>query len=310
MRQKYSSLLLCLSLGALILLFGACTTTIGPTGGTTPTPSSLTVLQVLQNSQKAMSNLKSAHVNLQANGSGQSAGNSAGTPTQISFKVTGSGDEALPSQEELHLTTTQNLTNTTNAVTEILAGNHLYVQSAGQWYMLNSSQLGNVGNPFAGFGSANINELLGLLAHTQISDHGDQNLNGMTLRHITFALDKYALQQLLQSDTQLVNMLGQQNINAIINNAKTVNATLDLWIDEQQFYVHRTELKLNLNVNAASLSQSITPTVNPAVKGLIPANVISHLDSIVDLSNYNETVSITPPASATPITVPSATPTV
>lgn len=313
MRHKHSTLLLCISLGALLLLFSACSGSIGTGGGSTPAPSNLTVLQVLQNSQKAMSKLKSAHVSLQTKGSGQSAGtttSSAGTPTTVSYSVTGSGDEALPNQEEMHLTTTQSVTSTTNAITEIFSGNQVYVQSGGQWYVLNSSQVGKVGNPFAGFGSPNMTELLGLLVHTQITDHGDQSLNGVTLRHITLKLDKYALQQLLDSDQQLVNMLGQQNINAIINNAKTVNATLDLWIDEQQFYVHRTELKLNLNVNAASLSQSVTPTVNPTIKGLIPANVLSNLDSIVDLSNFNETVSITPPASATPITIPTVTPTV
>lgn len=310
MRQKHSSLLLCIGLGALLVLFSACSGSIGTgASGSTPTQSSLSVLQVLQNSQKAMSNLKSAHVNFQAKGSGQSAGTStSGTPTTVSFNVNGSGDEALPGQEEMRLAATQSVTNTNNTVTQILYGNKLYVQSGGQWYVLNSSQIGSTGNPFAGFGTSNINELLVLLVHTKITDHGDQSLNGVMLRHITLQLDKYALQQLLQSDQQLVNMLGQQNINAVLNNAKSVNATVDLWIDEQQFYVHRSELKLNLNVDAASLSQQVTPAVNSTIKGLIPSNVITNLDTIVDLSNFNQPVTITPPTVATPIAIPTATP--
>ena len=91
---------------------------------------------------------------------------------------------------------------------------------------------------------------------------------------------------------QLVDILGQQNINAAIDNTKTFNSTVDLWIDEATFYVHRTELKLNLDVNAASLSQSITPTVTTVV---IPSNVTTTLDSVVDLSKFNEPVTVTPP---------------
>ncbi|HLX59312.1 MAG TPA: hypothetical protein VKR83_20030 [Ktedonobacteraceae bacterium] len=306
MRIKHHTLLLFSGLAALLLLCSACSTSVG-TGSGSP-QSSLSVLQVLQNSQKAMSKLKSTHINLQVTGSGQALSSTAPTTGAVNFSLTGSGDEALPDQEEMRFTASQSVTNTTNALTEILSGNKIYTQIGGQWYMLDSSTSG-VGNPFAGLGSPDMTELLGLLVYTHIIDHGDQSLNGLTLRHITLQLDKPALKQLLDSDQQLVNMLGQQNIDALIDNAKSINATLDLWIDETQFYVHRSELKLNLNVNAASLSQSVTPTVSPTIKTLIPSNVITNLDSIVDLSKFNEIVSITPPANAIPVAIPTITPT-
>src|SRR5437588_10393208 len=106
-----------------LLLNSACSTTGGGTGG-----SNLTVLQLLQNSSKAMSQLKSAHVDLKANGTGQAINTNttttpttgtpttaAGTPTtsQVTFNLTGSGDEALPNQEAMQFDVTQNATSST-----------------------------------------------------------------------------------------------------------------------------------------------------------------------------------------------------
>ena len=304
MRKTNHFLLLFMALAATLLLFSACGSS---TGSGNSSKNKVSTLQVLQNSQKAMSKLKSAHVALQMKGSGQQTGSTT-TPGNITFSLSGSGDEALPNQEKMQLTTTQSVTNTTSNLNEIYANNTLYVQNnGGQWYALNDSSVGNAGNLFAGFGALSMTQLLDLLAHTQITDHGDQSLNGVTLRHITMQLDKYALEQLLDSNKQLVNLLGQQNINTTIDHAQSLNATLDLWIDETQFYVHRSELKLNIKANTASLKQSITPTPGSTVQGAIPASVITNLDSIVDLSNFNEPVSITPPTNATPIAIPTIT---
>ena len=311
MQHKHHALFLLAGLVAILLLASACSGPGGTGTGTGTPPSKLSVMQVLQNSQKAMSQLKSAHVDLLIKGSGQSSGSTptGGTPAANgagSFSLTGHGDEALPSQEQMNMTVTQSVTNTSNSVTEILSGGKLYAQFAGQWYVLNNGPNG-VSNPLAGLSSPDMSQLLGLLNHMQIVDHGDQSLNGASLRHITFNLDKYALQQLLSSNTQLVNMVGQSNINAVINNTQTFNASLDLWIDEAQFYVHRTELKLNMNVNPAGISQSITPTPSAPFQGSLPTSVLANLDSVVDLSNFNAPVSITPPASATPVTIPTIT---
>jgi hypothetical protein len=99
----------------------------------------------------------------------------------------------------------------------------------------------------------------------------------------------------------MVDLLGQQNLNAVINTTKAFNSTVDLWIDESTAYVHRTELKFNFNVDTGTLSQSITPTVTTV---LVPSNVTTNFDSIVDLSRFNAPVTITPPTSAIPTNNP------
>jgi hypothetical protein len=311
MQNKHHVLCLLSGLVALLFLVSACGTPGGSGTGTSTPQSNLTAQQVLQNSQKAMSQLKSAHVNLQIKGSGQSSGQASpttGTPATsgaASFSLTGSGDEALPGQEQMNVTVTQSVTNIPITVAEILSGGKLYAQFGGQWYVLNGSS--GAARPLGGLSSPDMSQLLGLLNHMEIVDHGDQSLNGTSLRHITFKLDKFALQQLLDSNQQLVNMVGKANIDALINNTQAFNASLDLWIDETQFYVHRTELKLNLNVNPAGISQSITPMPGSPIQGSLPTSVLANLDLIVDLSNFNAPVTITPPANATPIGIPTVT---
>lgn len=268
-----------------------------------------------------MSKLKSAHIDLKVNGSGTAVtSNTTGTPTatsttgsstptptpttsQVSYSLTGTGDEALPSQEAMQFTVSQTATNTTNHLAQIVQGDKVYVQNTkGQWYVLDKSVLkGYVDNPFSGISSPDLTELIGLLEHTQITDNGVQSLNGQNLRHITIALDKTALKQFLSNNQQLIDLLGQQNLNAIIDNTKSFSSTVDLWIDEKTSYVHRTELKFNLSADTSSLSQYVTPTTTAI---MVPSNVTTNLDSVVDLSNFNAPVTITPPTNAIPTNDP------
>jgi len=296
----------------LLVLLSACSPTTGGGG------SGLTVLQLLQNSSSAMSKLKSAHIDLKVSGSGQAITNSTTTtptatatgtttttPTtsQVSFNLTGTGDEALPSGESMQFTVSQTATNTTNHLAQIVQGDKVYIQNTkGQWYVLDKSTLkGYVDNPFSGIQSPDLTELIGLLEHTQITDNGVQSLNGQSLRHIAIALDKTALKQFLSNNQQLIDILGQQNLNAIIDNTKAFSASVDVWIDETTFYVHRTELKFNLNADTSSLGQYVTPVTSAS---LVPSNVTTNLDSIVDLSNFNAPVTITPPSNAIPTSDP------
>ena len=305
---------------AVVFLLSACGISIG-----SPVNNGLSVLQLLQNSSKAMSQLKSAHIDLKANGSGQAvipstaATPTTGTPTataaastpttttsQVTFSLTGSGDEALPDQEAMQFNVSQTgapNTPTTSQLAQVVQGNKVYIQNTkGQWYVLDKSALkGYVDDPFSGIKSPDLTEIIGLLEHTTITDNGIQSLNGESLRHITIAMDKDALKQFLSNNQQLVDLLGQQNLNAAIDNTKAFSATVDLWIDEATAYVHRTELKFNLNVDTGTLNQSITPTVTTV---LVPSNVTTSFDSIVDLSNFNEQVTITPPANAIPTNDP------
>jgi hypothetical protein len=302
--------LLLVALATVLLLISACSP-LGGSGG-----SNLTVLQLLQNSSKAMSQLKSAHIDLKANGSGQAI-TSTSTPTtttatptatvnNVTFNLIGSGDEALPNVEEMQFDVSQNgatTTPTTSHLEQIVQGDKVYIKNAkGQWYVLDKSVLkGYVDNPFSGVKSPDLTELIGLLEHTQITDNGIQSLNGQNLRHITIAMDKEALKQFLSNNQQLIDILGQQNLNAVIDNTKTFSSTVDLWIDEATAYVHRTELKFNLGVDAGKLSQSITPTVTTVI---VPANVTTKFDSIVDLSKFNESVTVTTPKGAIPTNDP------
>ena len=294
----------------MLLLISACSPLGGGSGG-----SNLTVLQLLQNSSKAMSQLKSSHIDLKANGSGQAittptprttTTSPTATVNNVTFNLIGSGDEALPNTEAMQFDVSQNgatTVPTTSHLEQIVQGDKVYIKNTkGQWYVLDKSVLkGYVDNPFSGVKSPDLNELIGLLVHTQITDNGIQSLNGQNLRHITIAMDKEALKQFLSNNQQLVDILGQQNLNAVIDNTKTFSSTVDLWIDEATAYVHRTELKFNLGVDSGTLSKSITPTVTTVI---VPSNVTTKFDSIVDLSKFNESVTVTTPTGAIPTNDP------
>src|SRR5450432_837864 len=281
--------ILAVAMVGLVMLISACSQPIS-TGSNSS--SSLSVGQVLQKSANAMKQLKSSHVDLQSTTNVQTRGASAttGTSQNVSVQVKGNGDQQLPDQEQLNLT----LDNTTN-VAEILQGNKVYVKNnQGKWYVLDKTTLQNsVGNPFSGF-TIDQNSLLGLLQDIKLTDHGTESLNGVSLRHITAQLDKTALKQLLNSDPQLKNTFGSQNIDTVLDNTKTFLSTADVWIDETNFYVHRSELKVNLAADTSAVGNGA------------PASVKTALDLIVDLSKFNDPVTITPPTNATPTNNPAA----
>jgi hypothetical protein len=281
--------ILAVAMVGLVMLISACSQPIS-TGSNSS--SSLSVGQVLQKSANAMKQLKSSHVDLQSTTNVQTRGASAttGTSQNISVQVKGNGDQQLPDQEQLNLT----LDNTTN-VAEILQGDKVYVKNnQGKWYVLDKTTLQNsVGNPFSGF-TIDQNSLLGLLQDIKLTDHGTESLNGVSLRHITAQLDKTALKQLLNSDPQLKNTFGSQNIDTVLDNTKTFLSTADVWIDETNFYVHRSELKVNLAADTSAVGNGA------------PASVKTALDLIVDLSKFNDPVTITPPTNATPTNNPAA----
>lgn len=90
--------------------------------------------------------------------------------------------------------------------------------------------------------------------------------------------------------------MSSQQIAALLNNTKSLQSSIDIWIDESQFYVHQTEIKLNLVTGSGANS---TPTA-----GASSASVTVNTDSTIDLSKFNESITITPPANATPINDP------
>ena len=293
-KYKTYSIFTGIALAAVLLIVSACS---APGATSSNGNSSLTVMQVLQNSANAMQKLKSVHFDTTTNGSFQGASSSStSTPGAVTINLKGSGDELLPDQQQGHIS----LNNMIN-LAEVVTTDKVYVQNPqGKWYVMDKSALKDQSaNLFNGSNIFNMNDLLGMLQEVQLTDHGDQSLNGQNLRHITATLDKNALQKILTSSSQLNNTLGQQNITKILNSTKSFKSTLDVWIDETHFYLHRTELKVNADADLSSLS---TPNANG--KSTLPSNAAVSLDSIVDLSKFDQPVTITPPANAVPVNNP------
>jgi hypothetical protein len=124
--------------------------------------------------------------------------------------------------------------------------------------------------------------LLGFIEHIQITDHGNENLNGQSLRHITANMDKAALKQLVSGNPQLKCAIGSVDLNSV----KNLSGSLDVFIDEQQFYVHRTQLKINQDTDSNGTTTSANSNLT------------------MDLSKFNQPVTITAPTNATPLTDP------
>jgi hypothetical protein len=274
----------------LVLCVSACGPVIG-TGG-----SSLTPAQVLQNSSKAMAQLKSMHTDLNITTNLLANALSAPiTPTpvpgQVNFFITGHGDENLPGQQSLQISIDQNVSGQHANFAEMVLGNKVYIQNArSQWFVLDKSVVeGTIGGPFNGI-NLNPFNLLTLLQNANITDFGTVLLNGQQVRHLSASLNKAGLEQLITSNPQLSKLLGQRNIIAVIDHAKTTQAGIDLWIDETNFYVHRAELKFDLG--EALSSATATPT--------LVSSLAAHFDSVIDLSKFDQPVTITPPANAIP----------
>ena len=289
--KRYPFLVVALMVCALFLVSACSQPGIGTSSGS----SSLTTLQVLQNSENAMKQLKSSHVDLQSTSTYQvsgaapsSNGSSAVIPPNGTANITASGDEALPDAEQLQMNINQS-----TKIAQIIQGDNVYIQNAqGKWYVLNKNDFaGLVGNPLSGV-NFDQNSLLGLIEHANITDHGDENVNGQNLRHISAALDKTAVTQLLNSNPQIASQFGQQNVSDLVNKMKSFQSTLDVWIDESQFYVHQAQFKLNLTADTSG------------VDGSGQSSTSGNLNTTVNLSKFNETVTITPPSNATPTSNP------
>lgn len=284
--QKRHLLLILPALLTILWLVSSCS--LPGMGG--PSRESLTPLQVLQNSTNTMKHLKSSHVEMQSSTSTQNTrGNAA--PTNSTFALKGSGDVVAPDQEQMKLTLNSGM-----VLTAIAQGDQVYVQNPqGKWYVLNREDLaGLIDNPLSGV-TVNQDSLLSLVQHAQITDHGDELLNGQSLRHISAALDKTGLSQLLQQNPQFTSSLAHENINIndYLNRAKSFQSSLDVWIDESQFYLHRAQVQLNLTADTTGFEGVQAPSTTTL-----------KLNTVVDLSKFNVPVTITPPTNATPANNP------
>ncbi len=286
---------LLLSLGIVLLFVSAC-------GSITGTPgSSQTAIQVLQKSAVAMKGLKTVHfdMNLGETLNMGTSTSSSTTPNHFNITVKANGDEVVPNQVSLQTTTATNVGSSSNLkFAETVTGGKVYIQnSKGQWFVLSESQFKSAGtNPFAGTDISGYNNLLTLAQKATFVDHGDQTLNGVSLRHITVTLGKNTLSDLLNA-TGALNKLStqqQQAMNKLLSNIKLQNASLDLWIDENTDYVHQMAIKFTMNINTASL---VTPTTSSSST---PSNISTAIDITINYSKFNAPITIKAPANAIP----------
>lgn len=291
---------LLLSIAALLII-SACSP--GSTGSSSQTPA-----QLLQNSASAMKQLKTAHVDMKMTANvgaiGLTPTPGSTTPTNITFNINATGDEVMPDQASLNLTI-GGFSGVNLSLAEVLKGDKVYIQnSKGQWYVINKSVLigsNSTSNPLSGASVPDFNKLLDIGQHAQITDHGDQSLNGVNLRHITVTLDKNSLKQLLESTGQLNSLTGanSQRFEQFMNSTKNFQATLDFWSDEPTSYVHRIEMKFNLNLDMSSF-------VTPGTTSNTPSAITLAFDTTIDLSKFNDTsIKVTAPANAIPTDNPS-----
>ncbi len=296
MRKKYTFPGL-LMLVAVLLLVSAC-------GG-----SSVTAGQLLTNSASAMKQIKSLHLDMTMSLNVAVSGlpnnsSTASIPANINIAVKASGDEVLPDQTSLTLSGTNNGSGKFSFA-EIVKGNKLYIQNAqGQWYVIDKSELSgssnSLNNLFSNASAPDFSKLLALLQKdVTVVDHGDETLNGASLRHITINLDKTGLLKVIQDTSQFKQLpaSSQQSINQILTSSlSTFNASLDFWFDESTSYIHRMELKLNA---AADLSK-IPGATSGTTTGTSSAASLK-ADIVVDLSKFNDpSIKITAPANAIP----------
>lgn len=273
---------------AFALLLSAC-----GTNGSASAPAG----QVLQDSFNAMKQLKAVHVDMKFSGGLNFGTTSSTTTTQpITINLTGNGDVVMPDKDIVHLDMGQG-----NSLSEITLGKQVYVQNAkGQWYVLDASTFkGSAQNPFTSMNAANYNNLLKVAQKATLTDHGEQTLNGQSLRHITVAFGKDALKDLLNAtgETGKLSAAQQQHLDTLMNNIKLVNPTLDVWIDDATHYVHRMELKFSLNIDTSSLKMLKTPTSSTSS---MPGNISTNVDAIIDYSKFNESITISAPTNAIP----------
>ena len=278
-QPRFASLL---ALGVLLLFMTACN--IPGIGG-----ASQSTLALLQSSDSAMKQLKTAHVVMNSNSTSTTniGTSSSSKPTQSTVKMKMTGDIALPNQSSMQLTLNTGTANQNINITiaMIMTGQQLYIQnSQGKWYQLNNSVLkGSSSNPFAGSNVMNYNQLLPLAQKAKFTDRGTETLNGTSLRHISVVFGKDALADLLKATGQNLPSNQQADINQLMSKINVSKLTLDLWIDETTSYVHRLELNMDLTINTGAT-----------------AGITSDSDIVIDYSKFNEPVNITAPAGATP----------
>ncbi len=274
MLQKYKNHIWLMSLTLLFVVLSAC----GAGQGNSPQ-------QTLANSATAMSKLNSVHFTLQTTISAQSTTSSGGVTATIS----GNGDVVRPNKVTAKFMLGQN-----QSLAVISTGDKVYVQeNNGTWYVTNASTAtSGMQKVFSQDLLSQLSSFITILKDATLTDHGNETVNGTSLDHITVTLDSQTLQALSSQINSLLPGAVQSNQNAINQ------ASLDLWIDPTTSYIHQANLSLAVHLDLSkvpALSANGQTVKLPAT--VQPATVKLQLN----LSNFNESVTINAPANAQPL---------
>ncbi len=274
MLQTYKKSLLMAGMVALLFVLAACS--VPGTGSGSPTPA-----QTLANSATAMSKLSSVHFALQTSVAVQSSSSTNG----VTYTVTGQGDAASPDKVAV------NLSSGTPLLSLVSSGQTVYVQlKGGTWYSIDKSKVKDAEqNFFSQSLATSLGQIMGALQDAQMTDHGQEMVNGQSLDHITVTLD----QQTLQTLSSELNGLAPSQEQSGQNQLK--KATLDLWIDTSTSYVHLAEIDVVTQVDASALEHFTGQSTGAT--GVLPIEFKAQ----VTFSKFNQPVSIHAPTNSTPL---------
>ncbi|RAQ97263.1 DUF6612 family protein [Thermogemmatispora tikiterensis] len=299
-RRLSTSSLLAALLG-LTLLLSAC----GGASVSSNSSKTITAGQVLQNSVTSMQKLKTVHMDFsvtenlqtQSQGTATPTSQSSTTPNNLALSMQGSGDEIFPDQTSSQMKLSVPGLGTDLQLNEIIKDGKVYIQNKqGQWYVLEQSSLTGTSSFLGAASSDQYSRLLTLAQKAQLTDHGDQSLHGQNLRHISVTFGKDALKDLLNSFEQLPSGLSQSDLQQIEQATTLRQAGLELWIDEQNFYVHELGLNLKMDLDLNKLVQATPTTSSSGLSGVFSIQT----NATVDYSKFNQPVTINAPANATP----------
>ncbi len=295
-----------LALGMLLLLLSACAST----------GSGTTAADALSKSAQAMQKLTSANfalnLSLTTNLGGRlpsgndSTANQSTAGSDLSVTAKGNGQALLPDQSaftlQLHAPTAGQ--NQDTQISTVLKDKKIYYKgNDGQWYVTGQKNTGDISSILSDTQIANYNQLLTLGDKAKLTDHGVESRNGENLRHLTLTFDKAGLNDVL-------NKLGlsssqQQLLTQFMNMLTIKTLSFDTWIDEATSYVHHMDFALDVSANLSNLSTALAQnntSEKPSPLSSLPSTVNLKLSVGIDLSKFNQPVTITAPANAIPAT--------
>jgi hypothetical protein len=272
MLHTYKKSLIFMGMLGLLFILAACS---GPGVG------SATPAQTLQNSASAMSKLNSVHFDLQSTTVAQGSGSTNG----VTYAVTGQGDAASPDKVAVNLSS-----GSSPLLSLVSSGSKVYVQvKGGSWYSVDKDKIKDAEqNFFSQSLATRLGQIMNSVQDAQLTDHGQETVNGQSLDHITATLDA----QTLKSLSSELNGLAPTNTQSGLN--QITKATLDLWIDTTTSYVHVAKIDIATQVDASALNHFSGQTTGAS--GAVPIE----LKAQVTFSKFNQPVTIQTPANAIP----------